>query len=670
MKLKVLLLFAVAAIATFLIMVTVYLTKQQQDIRQKAAGGLLEADVLLVQFGNYYSAVQMADYANLISQLITEATNGDIKAKVTIGQNYLPPPIATEELEAMKNNPRFAHVKDSPKLLELYRYYEGWGKYLEATNKVSAAFPSGTYNFVFVLSNYQSSIFGGYSWGNQAYVAHPMQIGAVNKHVLTVVPWIMSDGKPANTPLFDRAAYAGVIVHELGHDLKANHPCNRCFKHIDGESDGINFFNADTPVAVSEKMLSDCCNACKWKDDIMSYCSAPGKEITNTTHGLAVNKKFSSCSIQRMESFFTSGSSVSSCNDGTEKYLATDKQLGCSDVYGENFYCSREESCMTGTVSDPSRTTTCSSPFKCCKQSSTKPCEGRDKKDCSSTPGCFWFKGVFGEYPSCRSGVAGESCGTESYCYKQGTTGHLNEVCYFESYCEDKSILGNGEPCNPLSDQCGPNLRCNSNNKCGPIIASGTGIIGSYCGTRDGKAPDDNLCASGYCHTENFRCAIRPTPTPFSGTAPAIATYMAQTCANSKPDTVTFHWTRPVPGLNYEIRWGNGFTESITVGDRDQSDPIAGFSPAGTKVPYQIRAYVGDNIGPYTPTKEFTVPSTCTPSASKLVCDFNKNGSYDDGDIGIWRQDFLSGSTTSDCNSDGKVDIFDYNVWLEKSQAL
>ncbi len=507
----------------------------------------------------------------------------------------------------------------------------------------------------------------------------------------------------------------------MGHDLKANHPCNRCYAHVDPESDGFNFFNPDTPVAVSEKMLSDCCNACKWKDDIMSYCSAPGKEITNDTHGIAVSKKFSACTIQRMESFFTSGSTVSTCNDGTEKYLASNKQLSCDDIYGNGFYCSSEESCLTGTISDPSKTTTCTSPFKCCKMATSKPCEGRDKKDCSTTPGCFWFKGAFGEYPSCKTGIAGEACGTESYCHKQGTAGHLNEVCYFESYCEDESILGNGEPCNPLSSQCGEGLKCNSNNKCGPIVTTGTGRIDSYCGTKDGKAPDDSLCASGYCHADTFRCAIRPTPTP-AVTAPVITAYLALTCVNNDPGTVTFQWKKPVPGFNYEIRWGNGFTESTTVGDRDQSDPISGFSPPGSKVPYQIRAYLGDTIGPFTTTKEFIIPKSCgvvsapiacagglancandtgsnytcsgtkiyigntaqddwckknggagsreycwkCTSSTPLVCDFNKNGSYDDGDITTWTQGFNSGTTQGDCNGDGKTTIFDYNLWLEK----
>lgn len=61
-------------------------------------------------------------------------------------------------------------------------------------------------------------------------------------------------------------------------------------------------------------------------------------------------------------------------------------------------------------------------------------------------------------------------------------------------------------------------------------------------------------------------------------------------------------------------------------------------------------------------------PSPTSPPAAK-ECDFNGNGSYDIGDIDLWRNVFSGIDTNpanrakTDCSGDGRVDLVDLNRW-------
>lgn len=65
-------------------------------------------------------------------------------------------------------------------------------------------------------------------------------------------------------------------------------------------------------------------------------------------------------------------------------------------------------------------------------------------------------------------------------------------------------------------------------------------------------------------------------------------------------------------------------------------------------------------------------PSSPSSSPTTLACDFNRNGSYDDGDFTLWLQEFLKVKTTtqSDCTGDGRVDLLDFNRWRNLRYSL
>ncbi|MDO8269626.1 MAG: CAP domain-containing protein, partial [Candidatus Levybacteria bacterium] len=134
-----------------------------------------------------------------------------------------------------------------------------------------------------------------------------------------------------------------------------------------------------------------------------------------------------------------------------------------------------------------------------------------------------------------------------------------------------------------------------------------------------------NVSASGiwYWSTEfgdhndgtdgSYITSILPTPTP-AVVAPSPTSQT--TCVNQLPGSVTFNWTQQQSSMCYEIYYTySGGSETINAGCNISSYPQPGFSP-GLVVTWQVRAFSGTNVGPYTPSQTFTVPLSCSTTST------------------------------------------------------
>jgi uncharacterized protein YkwD len=107
----------------------------------------------------------------------------------------------------------------------------------------------------------------------------------------------------------------------------------------------------------------------------------------------------------------------------------------------------------------------------------------------------------------------------------------------------------------------------------------------------------------------SYIASTQPTPTP-AVVAPNPSSNL--TCVNSTPGTVTFNWTQQQSNMCYELYYTySGGAQPVSAGCNISSYTIPGFS-SGLSVTWQVRAYSGSNIGPYTSPLTFTVPSSCS----------------------------------------------------------
>lgn len=111
-----------------------------------------------------------------------------------------------------------------------------------------------------------------------------------------------------------------------------------------------------------------------------------------------------------------------------------------------------------------------------------------------------------------------------------------------------------------------------------------------------------------------------PTPTPLIVVAPGPTSQT--TCANLDPGSITFNWTQQQSNMCYQIYYTySGGSQTVNGGCNISSFTQTGFS-LGLIISWQVRAYSGSNIGPYTTAQTITVPSSCnsvtaTPTPTK-----------------------------------------------------
>lgn len=169
-----------------------------------------------------------------------------------------------------------------------------------------------------------------------------------------------------------------------------------------------------------------------------------------------------------------------------------------------------------------------------------------------------------------------------------------------------------------------------------------------------------------------------------SGNDPNVADLPSPTVMNVSCDPsgtkATLSWEKVLGAASYQHRidkepgtspWApqtanSGDSTPTSVGTATSIEvPIS----ANTKYAWILQALpAGKTSQTYGPEKSREmVEFTCEPGKTEKVvsCDFNGDKKYDDKDYDIWKREFTRqvATTKADCNSDGSVDLADFNKW-------
>jgi hypothetical protein len=119
---------------------------------------------------------------------------------------------------------------------------------------------------------------------------------------------------------------------------------------------------------------------------------------------------------------------------------------------------------------------------------------------------------------------------------------------------------------------------------------------------------------------------------------------------------------------------------AISLGNVSTQPFFLSISPTPTPpyTPYPSKSYPSPSEYPITPYPTL-IPSWATPAptktGTKYSCDFNKDRLLDIVDYSIWLKQFIDGGkpqspASADCDQNGKVDIFDYNLLLRELRGI
>lgn len=224
----------------------------------------------LFYFGTGKTRQELEQHASFIETAFPDATNDLVHLRLTVGDIMpFPPEDETHDYSTILEQYPYLLSEDVPRIW--YRYNQPTLTKDIADGIDASIFSADDYDIIFVLSEAQFGSIGVYRYyglKKPSVWVRPVHLGGwTYEYYLNYKRW-------ENNYFF-----ADEFLHEVGHYMGFGHACAQCNQ---------------TPLNM------ECCEACVWQNDVMSYC----RERPSSAANVEYYNIFMECSQDYIENEF------------------------------------------------------------------------------------------------------------------------------------------------------------------------------------------------------------------------------------------------------------------------------------------------------------------------------------------------------------------------------